>query len=883
MKKAISTSILYLLLSALLALAAAAYDFTPGSALTVYVDNVNGSDALDGLTAETPFATLTKAYKRLREADGGTLVISGSVTVPSSGFAPADAGGAVVWTSVADGVDYRASGASLKLYGNFAAGNDTYFDNINFDLYKSGVTLSGRHRNFGFGAGVVCTDKSGAENFRYPLLVGGWNYPQTLSEANSQNSYTLTVAGGTWLGLVGGNRRTSASHALGVLSGDICIFISGGSFTGGGGATVASAGSEYDTGRIYTEISGGDFACTYYMFRPLSALPTDSALDAQAERRAQAVTRITGGSFSGNFMTGAGDKLSATIPNRSNAAMIITGGSFAEATKFFNRGLLGSFVLRCSEAMKAEIKPRTERAIAFSCDLFPVTEPLSTVSVESKLASLADPYAVEKDGHYYFAYSAGTTINGETVSAIHIAESAEVLFSDMNYCSSVVFNASETDLAGAKKEYWAPELHYFSAEEVGAADAGWYIYFTADDGANANHRMHVLRADDPENPMGSFSMVGKLETDGDLWAIDGTVLKYDGKLYLIWSGTPVAGSRVQNLYIQPMKNPYTMEAAPCTLISTPERDWELLNGHINEGPQVLLLGDTINILYSANGSSTEYYRLGMLTLTGSDPMDAAAWTKSESALFESDPSVSMYGTGHSSYLQNHRDGTWWIYYHANAEWVEDDWSSGTSTWWAGRKTYIQPFTVAETEIGGKPYSVPVFGSPLGSTAPRPLTVASPDFCAGEHLFAAGTNTCRICSLTTGIGFSAVRVKGGLRIEPHFEDADNTCVFRVYRDGELVGSFTGGDSFTDAVPTGTYRYRIEVLREGKLLATSNETAVAVKEIGEVRFTDVNADGKIDLHDALLTLRKALSDEDGAQLADVLLILRHVGGSIDLFTF
>ena len=58
---------------------------------------------------------------------------------------------------------------------------------------------------------------------------------------------------------------------------------------------------------------------------------------------------------------------------------------------------------------------------------------------------------------------------------------------------------------------------------------------------------------------------------------------------------------------------------------------------------------------------------------------------------------------------------------------------------------------------------------------------------------------------------------------------------------------------------------------------------MKEIGEVRFTDVNADGKIDLHDALLTLRKALSDEDGAQLADVLLILRHVGGSIDLFTF
>jgi len=69
--------------------------------------------------------------------------------------------------------------------------------------------------------------------------------------------------------------------------------------------------------------------------------------------------------------------------------------------------------------------------------------------------------------------------------------------------------------------------------------------------------MFVLRADDPENPTGSYSLAGKLATAGNLWAIDGTVLRYGGKLYLVWSGKPQAGSRTQNLYIQPMQNPYT--------------------------------------------------------------------------------------------------------------------------------------------------------------------------------------------------------------------------------------------------------------------------------------------------------------------------------------
>ena len=337
-------------------------------------------------------------------------------------------------------------------------------------------------------------------------------------------------------------------------------------------------------------------------------------------------------------------------------------------------------------------------------------------------------------------------MNGTSVPGFRVAESSEILFANANYDSMPVWNATMTDRADCKQEYWAPELHYFSAAEVGAANAGWYIYFTADDGDNENHRMFVLRADDPENPTGSYSLAGKLATAGNLWAIDGTVLRYSGKLYLVWSGKPQAGSRTQNLYIQPMQNPYTMANSAAVCISTPTLGYELLNGHINEGPQALKLGNTTHIIYSANGSSTEYYRLAMLTLTGSDPMRADAWTKASSPLFVSDASASMWGPGHASFVQNRRDNTWWVYYHANEVWVEDDWSSGTSTWWGQRRTYIQQFRTAAATIAGKSCTVPSFGKPLAATALRPLVISSPDFCANGHFATGNASNCPVCGM-----------------------------------------------------------------------------------------------------------------------------------------
>lgn len=204
------------------------------------------------------------------------------------------------------------------------------------------------------------------------------------------------------------------------------------------------------------------------------------------------------------------------------------------------------------------------------------------------------------------------------------------------------------------KEIWAPELHRLN-------DA-WYIYVAADDGNNHNHRMYVLERTG-KDPLGPFDFKGKISSPDDHWAIDGTVLKMDdGKLYFIWSGWEGEKNVRQDLYIAPMSNPWTI-SGPRVCISKPELPWEL-NGRplINEGPEVLHRGKDVFIVYSASGSWTDDYCLGLLRLTGRDPLQAASWTKKKDAVFLRTPDV--FGPGHASFVRSPDGKEDWIVHHA---------------------------------------------------------------------------------------------------------------------------------------------------------------------------------------------------------------------------
>ena len=97
-----------------------------------------------------------------------------------------------------------------------------------------------------------------------------------------------------------------------------------------------------------------------------------------------------------------------------------------------------------------------------------------------------DPYVyLHTDGYYYFTF---TVIDSPD---LYVYKS-KVLSDWRSANRSLVY----TTPAGFYS-LWAPEIHYI--------DGNWYIYFAMDDGRVENHRMFVIQAVDPTNPLGQYT------------------------------------------------------------------------------------------------------------------------------------------------------------------------------------------------------------------------------------------------------------------------------------------------------------------------------------------------------------------------------------------
>lgn len=304
-------------------------------------------------------------------------------------------------------------------------------------------------------------------------------------------------------------------------------------------------------------------------------------------------------------------------------------------------------------------------------------EGTATMSFTNPLFPGADPWVLKKGDGYHQCWSA----NG----AIYVSKSDSLLRRD-SATPIWVSPASGWNCA----EVWAPELLFLRGR--------WYIYYAADSGQNASHRMGVLRAV-TDDPLGEWEDLGQLETGGR-WAIDGTVLDLGGKLSFIWSGWPGIVDGRQNLYIASMSSPEKISGEP-VLLSEPVLPWETMAMPIQEGPEVLSGKGVTLIVYSASGSWTRDYCLGGLVLTpGADPLVSASWRKLPDPLFREDGGV--YGPGHASFTVS-PDGTEdWIVYHAK---------TGTEHGW-NRVVRAQPFSWEK--------GLPVFGKPVRDGAPLNL-------------------------------------------------------------------------------------------------------------------------------------------------------------------
>ncbi|WNO53559.1 glycoside hydrolase family 43 protein [Stakelama saccharophila] len=261
------------------------------------------------------------------------------------------------------------------------------------------------------------------------------------------------------------------------------------------------------------------------------------------------------------------------------------------------------------------------------------------------LPSGPDPWITQVDGTYYYTHTTRDRIALWRTDDIADLKDAE---------HAVVWTPPKT---GPNAHLiWAPELHRI--------DGKWFLYYSATASGHKDdlHRgVFVLENDSADPLTGEWIDRGRVDTR--LPGIDGTVFRYKGDLYFVYSAYDGPDSA---LAIARMANPWTL-ATPETVIARPDKAWERQGGRqIVEGPEFLLgpKGDLF-MTYSGSACWSDDYALGLLhAAPGADPLDAGAWAKSPGPVFKRGNGV--YATGHNGFFTSPDGSENWIIYHANS-------------------------------------------------------------------------------------------------------------------------------------------------------------------------------------------------------------------------
>ncbi len=259
----------------------------------------------------------------------------------------------------------------------------------------------------------------------------------------------------------------------------------------------------------------------------------------------------------------------------------------------------------------------------------------------------ADPWMFYHEGYYYFT----ATLDPE--NGVWLWRSKKLAGIDSGE-KKQIYTAPKNGLRS--KQIWAPEIHHLNNR--------WYLYVTASDGIDENHRIYVFesKTDDPWSEYRFKAKVFDKQNDG--WAIDATVFRdKKGKLYIFWCGhVPDNGN---GIYIAPMKNPWTISGKR-VLISQAEFAWEKVRYPINEAPEMLTNKSKTFLIYSASDTGTPDYSLGMLSLEGKDLLNKKSWIKSPESVFSklSNADGNVFGPGHNGFFKSPDGQEDWIIYHA---------------------------------------------------------------------------------------------------------------------------------------------------------------------------------------------------------------------------
>ncbi len=605
----------------------------------------------DGSSAASPADDLNQAITLL--GTSGTIVVCGTYTIANNYTIRAHTG-KITLTSYDYISDFRTEGACISLGADLTLGGETVFENLNFRAPAAAVIYAkGYALTIGDGVETELTNS----NTGYIGLVGGHN---TLL-----NSYTtnLTINSGSWGAVRGGYNSTK------LIAQDIHtrLTINGGTFH-----SYIAAGSRGNTsGTVDMMITGGTF------YGGVFGLYEESG--AGYNLRYDISISIAGG----DFHCAIAPAKSLYTELHGTYTLNLNGGSFLHLTD-----------LRGSEDFAGDMTSVLNVGAHVDLDKEETGELTFTNPIR---ANNADPYLFYYDGFYYYTRTGSTSIS--LVKAANLADIKTAI-------AYPILQPTEG------QNLWSPEIHYFSPEEVGEENAGWYMFIAFDDGTTANQRQHVVKCLDGDNLLGRWGdpVTGEVNkprhvdfVDAPSYNVDQlgggiSVIRINGKTYLTFISEEGRGTSDfhQTVNICRFENPWTIVGQP-TMICEPEYSWEM-GGYGQDSstgawyPKVVegaaaVYGDNgeVYLMYTGSGYWTIYYQLGYLKFLGGDPMDAKNWQKNPNSIFSLSDTIN--GCGHGSYMTD-PFGTKWIAYHA---YIGKDTSSK-------RSAFFEPYYVTANGV-----------------------------------------------------------------------------------------------------------------------------------------------------------------------------------------
>ena len=333
------------------------------------------------------------------------------------------------------------------------------------------------------------------------------------------------------------------------------------------------------------------------------------------------------------------------------------------------------------------------------------TEAVMAQSFRNPVNGGADPSLFFHNGRYYVA-----TTTGDHIGIWSSPSLANLLVAP----EQVVWRDSDPS---RNTQMWAPAFRHVGNR--------WYIYYTASDGVDANHRMYVLESAG-DDPLGPYTFKAKIADFGE-YAIDGEPITHNGQQYFVWTGPGRGQGGPAQLYIVRMSNPWTATGARIAITASGGCT------EVREGPTPLYRNGRTFLTYSTCDTGKPDYQLWMKSIANdADPMVAANWVQHAGPIFSRNDSTGVWGPGHHSFFQS-PDGTEdWIAYHGK----------NTSTYtYAFRTTRVQ-------KISWNADGTPNLGSPLAAGATQTLP-------SGD----AGATTSVINDTDVGTGTNQVQYAG----------------------------------------------------------------------------------------------------------------------------